>query len=658
MKPKYESSLPLAIVGAGCRLAGADHLDEYWAQIRSRRCGLAEVPSSYLDQSLYYDPHKSKVGKTYSRIGGVVPASLLYADRIPAPREALADADLAHLAFLDVVVEALDRAGWEADRLRGSRTGVYVGHARSSMVWGDMAFLTHVPDVLRRLEGLESWTRLDEGVRRAVAQRTLDLIRSRHQSREAALRKSVETGRVASFTAEVFGCNGPAVAIDAACASSFFALAQAANALRRGVIDQAIVGGASHSTWYSLVMFSQAQALSASGSFPFDERADGFVSSDGYAAILLKALPRAIADGDRILGVVRGIGVSTDGRGKSLWAPRKEGQIAAIERAWGEDLDAASLGYVEAHGTSTRLGDATELDALSSELGRRLPPGRRIAVSSVKANIGHTRETAGLAGLLKTLMILRDGVIPAATGFVTPNPDIPWDRIPFFVPREEMAWPDDGRVRRAAVDAFGIGGLNAHVIVDDRFDDASRVSVAVTTTVGEPTADDAVAVLGAGAILPGARTIEAFRKLIAGKTSALCDVPKDRWDANIFRQLLPEDSARCLVKRAGFVRGFEYDWRGHQIPPKQVACADPLQFMLLDATDQALDDTVKSGSRAKNDFLTPELRRRTSIVVGAIMGGGTSACSSASHCVCRRCNRRYEPRWRRLVWRATKPTRS
>lgn len=623
MKRENEQNLPLAIVGAGCRFAGASNLEEFWDEIRSQRCAIGELPASHLDQSLYYDPRKGQLGKTYSRIGGVVPAKLLYTGRFPAAAELLDVADSVHLTFLDVIVEAIERAGWEPDHLRDSRTGVYVGHARSSALWGEMAFVAHAEELLQRLEPLDSWQRLDEAVRREVTRQTLDLIRSNHPPRETALRKDFETGRIASLAAEAFGCNGPAVAIDAACASAFLALAQAANALRRGVIEQAIVGGASHSNWYSLVMFSHAQALSPNGSFPFDERADGFVSSDGYAAILLKTLPKALADGDRILGVIRGIGVSTDGRGKSLWAPRKEGQIAAIQRAYGDHLDVESLGYVEAHGTSTRVGDATELEALSEELGRRLPPGRRIPVSSVKANIGHTRETAGLAGLLKSLMILRHGIIPAATGFQTPNPDIPWDRIPLFVPREEMAWPDDGRVRRAAVDAFGIGGLNAHVVLDDRVEEASKTSVSVPVNLVDQAtvADDAVAVIRAGAIFPGARTIDDFRKLVAEGTSAWCDVPSDRWDAEFFRQLESEGNGRGMVRRAGFVTGFEYDWRKHQIPPKQVDCADPLQFMLLDATDQALSDVAENGSVSKAEFLTSELRRRTSIVVGTMMGG-------------------------------------
>lgn len=618
MNRKKVQSFPLAIVGAGCRFAGANNLDEFWKEIRSQHCAIGELPPSYLDQSLYFDPQKGRLGKTYSRIGGVVSEGLLHADRIPAAPELLQVADSVHLTFVDVVAEAIERAGWEPDRLRGTRTGVYVGHARSSALWGETAFVTHAEELLRRLERLDPWRQLNESVRLNVAEQTLAAIRAQHPPREIALQKDLETGRVASLAAEVFGCNGPAVAIDAACASAFLALAQAANALQRGVIEQAIVGGASHSNWYSLVMFSQAQALSPNGSFPFDERADGFVSSDGYAAILLKTLPKALADGDRILGVIRGVGISTDGRGKSLWAPRKEGQIAAIERAYGEHLDVESLGYVEAHGTSTRVGDATELEALSQELGRRLPAGRRIPVSSVKANIGHTRETAGLAGLLKTLMILKHGVIPAATGFETPNPDIPWDRIPFFVPREEVAWPDDGRVRRAAVDAFGIGGLNAHVIVDDRVAEPTKTAVSVPENL-TPATDDAVAVIGAGAIFPGARTIGDFRKLVASGTSAWCDVPSDRWDAAFFQQLDPEQGGRGTVHKAGFVTGFEYDWRKHHIPPKQVECADPLQFMLLDAADQAIGD-AGGGS----EFFTPEVRRRTSIVVGAMMGGDFS----------------------------------
>src|SRR5262249_10333891 len=161
--------------------------------------------------------------------------------------------------------------------------------------------------------------------------------------------------------------------------------------------------------------------------------------------------------------VIRGIGVASDGRGKSLWAPRKEGQIAAIERAYASAaIDPATVQYIEAHGTSTQVGDATELEALASGLGHHFPAGARIPVQSTKANIGHTRETAGLAGLIKTLLCMHHGRIPAARYIEQLNPMIPWDSIPFFVPQEDIDWTMREEVpRRAGVDSFGIGGLNA-----------------------------------------------------------------------------------------------------------------------------------------------------------------------------------------------------
>jgi len=223
MNVEYEQTLPLAIVGAGCRFAGANNLDEFWDEIRSRRCAIGELPLSHLDQSLYFDPRKGQLGKTYSRIGGVVPFDLLHADRILAPAKVLEAADSVHLSFLDVVAEAIERAGWEPDHLRGSRTGVYVGHARSSALGGELVFVSHAEDLLRRLDRLESWQQLNADVRKEVVRRTIDTIRSQHPTRETMLQKDSETGLIASLTAEVFGCNGPALAIDAACASALFA---------------------------------------------------------------------------------------------------------------------------------------------------------------------------------------------------------------------------------------------------------------------------------------------------------------------------------------------------------------------------------------------------------------------------------------------------
>src|SRR5262249_2177609 len=157
---------------------------------------------------------------------------------------------------------------------------------------------------------------------------------------------------------------------------------------------------------------------------PFDADADGLIVAEGFVVIAVKTLARAVADGDRIQAVIRGIGMATDGRGKSLWAPRKEGQILAIHRAYEPDLDASALDYIEAHATSTQIGDATELHALAEALAGRLPPGKKIPIGSVKANIGHTLEAAGLSGLVKTVLAINHGVIPPAVNCQRLNPEI------------------------------------------------------------------------------------------------------------------------------------------------------------------------------------------------------------------------------------------
>jgi acyl transferase domain-containing protein len=195
--------------------------------------------------------------------------------------------------------------------------------------------------------------------------------------------------------------------VDAACASSFAALDVAARALRQRRADLALAGGVSFSQQPSVILFAQSRALSADGSFPFDARANGFVSSDGVGMVLLERLEDARARGRRIHGVLRGIGGSCDGRGKGLWAPRKEGQVRAMERALARSgIDPNAIGLVEAHGTSTALGDATEVAAIAEVLGPRLRAGHTIPIGSVKGNIGHCREAAGIAGLIKALLAL------------------------------------------------------------------------------------------------------------------------------------------------------------------------------------------------------------------------------------------------------------
>ena len=204
----------------------------------------------------------------------------------------------------------------------------------------------------------------------------------------------------------------------------------------------AIAGGASDCKSDSLVLFAAAQSMSATGSRPFDADADGLVIGEGYTAVVMKTLARAVADGDPIYAVVRGLGVSSDGRGKSLWAPRKEGQVEAMRRAYRGGLDMGDLQYVEAHATATQLGDATELSTLGEVLKDHLPPGKKIPVTSVKANIGHTLEAAGLAGVIKVVLCMQHRMFAPAINIRKLNPKIDWEHSPVYIPQQPEPWPE------------------------------------------------------------------------------------------------------------------------------------------------------------------------------------------------------------------------
>ena len=617
---------PIAVVGIGCRFPGAGDPDEYWEMIAAGGTAITKLPASRLDRSLYFHPEKGRIGSTYTELGGVVEETPFNHARFPIASELLETYDSVHLRMLEVCCEAVIDAGLDPlNDLIGSRTGVYIGNTSGSGLGAEFAYGTLASQVVAQLRK-PAFDDIPVQVREQAIQRTIATIRSETPHRTIHGGLDVEAHDVSVLVNRAMKLDGPAVAVDAACASSLMSLAQAVYALQRGHLEMAIAGGCSFSQWFALILFSQARSISGTGTRPFNQAADGLISSDGYAAVVLKPLATAQADGSRILSVIRRLTVGSDGKGKSLWAPRHEGQVATVRRAYNGAISVGSLQYIECHATSTQVGDATELKALTEILGQELPPGARIPIGSVKGNIGHTLECAGLAGLLKTIQALRHGVIPPQPSIAQLNPEIPWNEIPLYVPSQAEPWPDLNRqgVRRAAVNAFGIGGLNGHVILDDRPEpqlrSQSNVPADVTTngtavsmaTVPAVNNDDMIAVIGLGVIAPDAKNSDEFWSLVSLGRSALSEVTEDRWDAASYFQPAPGFHA-TPTRLGGFIRGYEFDWRKFRIPPKQIASSNLLQYMLLDAASQAFADA------GLGDMNFP--RERVAAVVGTIFGG-------------------------------------
>jgi len=617
------SETPLAIVGMDCQLPGAENLDEFWQLLVEGRSELGELPIERFDPALHFHPDKGVRTKSYAKVGGIVADAPFDAATYPLPDELIENSHKVHLTLFKVAARACRNAGLDPYRMPEKRkVGVYIGHTPPSSISGNLLYARQIAETAQYLRDVEGFDQLTGGEQDTVIKEIIEEVRSQFRPGDKVFSLSANAYHASSLITTGFHLDGPSMSFDAACASSLRALGHGARALQLGQIDMAIIGGASFCHSDLLVMFSQAQSLTTSISRPFDTNADGLVASEGYAVVVLKTLEQALADDDDVLAVIRGIGISSDGKGKSLWAPREEGQIEAIHRAYPQDISVDDLQFIEMHATSTQVGDATELAALTQVLNSRLTAGKKIPVGSVKANVGHTLEAAGLASLCKTVLAMKHGIIPRQINIDQLNEKIDWTNSPFYVPQESMAWPEPapGKPRRAAVNAFGIGGLNVHVVLDQFCSQSSPKLIAAplhrdqkATAEKTRPEDEPIAVIGMGAVFAGAHTIDAMLDRLREGTDPKHALPQASWTQYVDENSADERQWRVPTPYGGFIEDYEYDWKQHRVPPKQVATADPLQFMLLDAADQAIRD---SGYHEK-DFD----RLRAGVIVGTIFGG-------------------------------------
>jgi myxalamid-type polyketide synthase MxaE and MxaD len=426
---------PIAIVGAGLRLPGdVASLDAFWSLLREGRHVSVEVPAERWDASAYFDPDPARPGKMCAKVGGFLEDVAGFDPEFfgISPREALT-MDPQQRLLLETAYEALEDAGQPVAALSERRVGVFVGIMSEEYA-------------VRALQGYGY----------------------------AAVDPHFYSGNGASFAAGrlsfSLGVRGPALAVNTACSSSLVAVHLAVQSLRAGESDLALAGGVSLmiSPLLSIVL-TKAGLLAPDGMCKtFDDRADGIGRGEGAALIALKRLSDALADGDRVLALVRGSAMNHDGRSGGLTAPSGPAQEELIRTALtSARVTPGQVGYVEAHGTGTPLGDPIEIHALAEVFGPGRFPDAPLRIGSVKTNFGHLDSAAGIAGLLKTVAALRHRQIPPHLHLGTPTRHVAWERLPFAVPDACAPWErgDGGRI--AGVSSFGLSGVNAHVVLEE-----------------------------------------------------------------------------------------------------------------------------------------------------------------------------------------------
>jgi acyl transferase domain-containing protein/phosphopantetheinyl transferase (holo-ACP synthase) len=459
-------NVDVAIVGMACVFPGAPDLATYWKNLRAGFDAIADVPATRWDP-VFYDPTSTAADRFYCKRGGFVDAYARF-DAVGHGIMPVAaqGAEPDQLLTLDVATRALKDAGYIDRPFARERTGVVLGRGNYAG-----AGRTRLEQHVRTAEQIVTCLRtLLPGLTEAELAR----VKREFQGQIPGIGADAAIGLVPNLTASRLSnrldLQGPAFTVDAACASSLVAVDQACSELASSRCDMMLCGGVHlcHDEAFWSV-FCQLGALSRSQQIrPFDRRADGLLIGEGIGVVVLKRLADAERDGDRVYAVIRGTGVSSDGRDASLMTPRVEGQLLALERAWAAaGIDRASVGLVEAHGTGTNAGDAAEVLTLQRFFGAAAANEARAGLGSVKSMIGHAMPAAGVAGLIKAALAVHHGVLPPTIHCEEPIAALGETR--FRVLGREEPWEKDsaGTPRRAGVNAFGFGGINAHVVIEE-----------------------------------------------------------------------------------------------------------------------------------------------------------------------------------------------
>ncbi len=458
----------IAIIGMAGTFPGAPDISTYWANILGKVEAIREAPEAWIGDPAIYDPDCTPdMNRIYTRLGGFLGELAAFDPRpFGTMPVALSGSEPDQFLAMRAAAEALADAGYADRDFDRKRTGIILGHG--------------IHPHRANVNGMQHCLALGQ---------TLGLLRAAFPALsetdaadiEAMLRKKLPafnvdtlpglvpnmmTGRIANR----LDLMGPNFIVDGACASSTLAVDAAVTELRRGRADMMLAGGINTSTSVLVqIVFCKIGALSRRGKCrPFDREADGTLLGEGQGVVVLKRLEDALRDEDRIYAVIKGMGTASDGRAMGLMAPRFEGEQLAIQRAYAASgIDPATVRLIEAHATGIPLGDDVEIRALTSVFGERQGPAPHIALGSVKSMIGHTIPAAGMASLIKMALALDKKVLPPTLADDC-NPSLRFEATPFFLNVEALPWVQrHGEPRRAALDAFGFGGINTHMILEE-----------------------------------------------------------------------------------------------------------------------------------------------------------------------------------------------
>ncbi|HDS1200926.1 TPA: SDR family NAD(P)-dependent oxidoreductase [Shewanella algae] len=456
---------PIAIVGMASLFAGSRYLNQFWDLICDKIDAITQVPADRWQVADYFDPDKKAADKSYCKRGGFIPKVDFNPMEFGLPPNILELTDTSQLLSLVVAKEVLEDAGiHEGSDYDRDRIGITLGIGGGQKISQSLNARLQYP-VLKKVFRESGVSEQDSEM--LIRKFQDQYIHWEENSFPGSL-GNVIAGRIANR----FDLGGMNCVVDAACAGSLAAMRMALTELTEGRSDMMLTGGVcTDNSAYMYMSFSKTPAFTSDEQIkPFDADSRGMMIGEGIGMVALKRLDDAERDGDRIYAVIKGVGASSDGKFKSIYAPRPEGQAKALQRAYDDaGFPPHTLGLMEAHGTGTAAGDVAEFSGLNAVMRQDNPELQHIALGSIKSQVGHTKSTAGTAGVIKAALALHHKVLPPTINVKQPNPKMAVEQSPFYLNTQTRPWMPrtDGTPRRAAVSSFGFGGTNFHLVLEE-----------------------------------------------------------------------------------------------------------------------------------------------------------------------------------------------
>ena len=579
----------IAIIGLSCLLPGAHNAQEFWTNLIAGKDSTSTIKSSNLgvEPSVFFDPKKGRHDKFYYMKGGFVRDFQFDASGYSLSPDFLKSLDPIFQTSIHVAKQALQDCHYWANRQILSRCGVILGNlsfpTRSSNQLFAPFYREAIAPFIGKLLQTEDFRLPDCNEFSAVSPYNASL-----------------SGLPSAIVAQALALGGIHFSLDAACASSLYAIKLACHQLLSGKADLMLAGAVSYADpLFIRMLFSGVQAYPEDRiSRPLDQSSKGVTTAEGVGMLVLKRYRDAVQDGDRIYAIICGNGLSNDGKGKHFLSPNQKGQILAFQRAYDEaNLSPRDIDYLECHGTGSLLGDTTELASIDTFFGQHQATP---LIGAVKSNVGHLLTTAGIISTIKVLFSMSEGIIPPTINIdkplESPNRAIAGARLP----RSTTQWPNRGLLKRAAISAFGFGGTNAHLILEQ----PKEIQVTSETDSESPESIPAIrtAIVGMDTHFGTCESLESFERSIYDGNQHFISLPAKRWKGFECSESLLKDYglAEGKAPTGAYIENLKIDPLQYNIPPNEIESIHPQQLLLLKVADRALKDAglAKGGNVA------------------------------------------------------------